>query len=84
MAHQHFVQRVSVAVLRGNAASVLGCALVRGEGRGEVWGGHRSVGGLWYYLFVCEFVCFIVFLPVVCLNVCVSLMMYHTHLILLH
>jgi len=32
MAHQHFVQRISVAVQRGNAASVLGCALVRGEG----------------------------------------------------
>ena len=32
MAHQHFIQRISVAVQRGNAASVLGCALVRGEG----------------------------------------------------
>ena len=32
MAHQHFVQCISVAVQRGNAASVLGCTQVGGEG----------------------------------------------------
>ena len=32
MVHQHFVQCISVAVQRGNTASVLGYTQVRGEG----------------------------------------------------
>ena len=32
LAHQYLVQRISVAVQRGNAAGVLGCTGVRGVG----------------------------------------------------
>ena len=32
LAHQYLVQRISVAVQRGNAAAVLGCAGLRDEG----------------------------------------------------
>ena len=32
LAHQYLLQRISVAVQRGNVAAVLGCTGVRGEG----------------------------------------------------